>query len=432
MLNHLGSPFLGCLMKTMKKSQAQSRAKRTGVVVATGFLTCTVILLYACRTGVPAEESGDALGYAVRLARAVPVDDDTWVREQGKVLERAVRECARQNQLDRGKSVADGIASWQRGSAYAVLAVAFAKDGRMAEAEALLRKAEEWQKVMRERYEAGTLGWSVGRISGHVAAARVALGILNPQQAVGAATQSVGYVSSFGVAMEGMTTDSPQRVLAVLESLGNERDPEVQAMFSEGALQWCGHHPGLTTNELSQVAEAVHKSLICQPVSSRVSSQCRLAGLWWRCGAAERAEGELHEARVLAERLPEGYVKAVAHGEIAVTCFGWGQEAGKAMFEKAIEEAGRCVGSDRLQAYSRLAVEAVRMNDDRWAVELFGRALDEAESLSTAQVRRLRLADVSLAVAEAWPVPQGAVLRRLAMAADREASPGDGGRNPIH
>ena len=414
-------------------SQKSALARRTGVVLATGFLTATFILLYACRSRSPAgsaADAQDAVGYAVRFVATVPADDDVWVREQGKVLEKAVQVCIRRHEADRALLIAGTIPSWHRGSAYADLAVAFAQEGRLQTATNLLRKAEEWQTVMKDRYESGTLGWCVGRIGGHIAAARTAMGMTGSRGVVGAATQSAGYVATFGPAVATLTNADIHRIFSVVESLGTMKNPEIQAMYSDGVLNWSERSNAITTNDLLRVAEAVHRAMIMQPLSSGITMRCRLAALWWRHGVLARANEEVNEAERLAEKLPEGYLRAVALGEIAATLFAWMPGSCAPLLERAVVEAGRGGGSDRLQAYSRLAVFAARMNDNHRAEALIGLAVDDAEALPVAQARLLRLAEVSLGMAETWTGLPEPLVRRLeaVMVRERASTAGPQGK----
>ncbi len=401
-------------------NQKSALARRTGVVLATGFLAATFMVLYACRSRSPAgsaAEAPDAVGYAVRFVAAVPADDDVWVREQGKVLEKVVQVCIRRHEADRALVVAGRIPSWHRGSAYADLAVIFAREGKLETATNLLREAVAWQGVMRQRYEGGTLGWCVSRIGGHIAAAEVAMGMSTPQSSVAAMTQSVGCVSLFGSSAAAFTNTESRQVLAVLEPLGKTQDLEIQGMYLDGLLMWGEAARMLTTNDVVCMAEAIHQSLAVQPPSQVISARCRLAGLWWKCGKGEMAELEIQEAERLAKALPTGYLRTVAYGEIAATRFGRGMVSGAALFEEAVEEAGRCLSVDRLQAYSRLACYAVMMNDHPRAESLFTCALDEAEAVSVVQARRLNLAGVCIAMGDAWRDVPESLRRRLAAVA---------------
>ena len=351
----------------------------------------------------------DAVEYAIRFAADFDVDEDA-VLTQSKVLEKVAQAALRRQETDRAFGIARKIRGWERGTACADVARAYALAGRSNDAHRALLEAEAWCALIRERTRESSMGWETGRIRQHIVAARGELGETNTLEYVQRPFDNAS-ATAISSLLAGGTNQSSAAFLQQLSAIMTNKDFEVQQGLSLGILQWAGHYSDLSTQAVEEVAAVVKTSLRFQPESMQVIVQQELIRFLAAHGQSAAVEAEIREMEQLARSLPAGHSRGTALADVAATLRLLDPKRAALLLSEAREEIGRAAASSQAYGYAHVAGRCLMSGETNTASQLFLQALDAATQMQSNTPRLQRLVEVCAMLAESR-LPLAPTLRR--------------------
>ena len=326
---------------------------------------------------VAAFPTNDAIAYAVRFAAVLP-DDEDGVQTQSKILEEVAQACLQRKERERAEAVAEKIKRWQRGTAFADLARAYALAGKTNEANRLLLRAEGWRALTREQTRESSMGWTAGRIRDHIAAARAALGeMAESSERLGKPMLDVNprVVSQW---IAGDTHRTNADFLQTLSVVFTNTDSAVQQGLELGVMAWADKQEALSPQAAEEIIAVVKASLKLQPETDQLPVQAELVRFLRRHGRSDAAEAMIRELETTVRAMKTKYYLSAGLADAALLC--WQTDTNRAfqLVREAEAEAHQNQDSSRSAALSHVAECAVKLGDTNLAQRVYRDALDAA------------------------------------------------------
>ena len=295
----------------------------------------------------------DAIAYGVRVAAALPPDED-GLQTQSKVLEDVALACLKRGERDRAFAVAQTIKGWQRGTACADVAAAWARVGLTNDARRALLVAEAWRALVREQTRETNMGWTAGRIRDHIAAARAALGettesaecLQKPMLDVNARVVG-GWIA-------GDTNRAGAEMLQTLSRAFTNKDSAVQEGIGLGVMGWADKQGTLPSAAADEIVAVVRTSLQMQPASHQLPVRTELVRFLRRQGRTNEAENAIRELETGARSIPNRYYLSTGLADAAVLWQGTDTNRAANLVEEAETVARQCPDATRSVALSHL------------------------------------------------------------------------------
>jgi tetratricopeptide (TPR) repeat protein len=324
----------------------------------------------------------EALGFAYRFASAIEKDP----KDQAKAQELVIGELVVIGALDEALQRAETVKGWRRGSVYADLATALARQGKPQRARGLVEQARAVQSSVS--------GWEGRRILAHVAQALAALGDeegvakitrqlaeSDPLQYAGrsAATEAVASAvrGEYGEAMERMKT------------IQGSDDIEIAWWRTAGYLA-VAREKQLDAPKRIRALDAASASAEGIPGWRRAEALESIAEEYESLGRRDSARSALRSAQQVLKTSSDSTEQAALLSNLARSWAGIGEKKrAREILRDAEASVAGALGIDRPGIYANLGSSYLRVGDRAEARRLYDRALEAAAALENSRPRAL-------------------------------------------
>lgn len=332
--------------------------------------------------------SRDAFEYAFRFASAIVSDP----KDMGKAQEAVVWDLTASGSWKDAEATAAKVEGWRRGTAYADLATALAKAGRVDDAKRVIAKAEAFRPTVE--------GWPNLRIASHLASAYAALGEKDKAKtlAVAVATedlQQYGGKSTATVASGMAARGEFDGASAELDRLKEGKDLD-DAWWRTAGYVDMAREKSLTReqrvkaiNEARQAAEGI-------PGWRKAEALESIADEFRKLGMPKEAKEAVTSAQAILAALPDTMpIKAPLLSNCARSFAELGDKATARKLLTQVEAlAPRVQPIERPVVYANAASSFAAMKETADARRLYALALQDAATLENARPRALAVVEI--------------------------------------
>ena len=338
--------------------------------------------------GVP-----EPLDWAGRFADALAGD----AKDRERAQESVVLDIAMTGSLDEAVRRADRVEGWRRGVAYAELAKMLAKAGRVAEAKALLGKADTVRRA--------TEGWQGPRIESHVAQAEALIGGMESPARAGDRLESEDALQYRGLPAVMRAGAHAARgefapAMAELEAASGDAAIEMSWPTTQVYLE-LARHPKLSGEQRLAALDAARAS--AAKIEERITQLDAMESVaegYRRAGFEERARellGEFHG--MVVKMSDEAVLKAPYLAGEARTRAKMGERAAAVgILDDAARIGSQAYTLDRPAILANVAAGYHVAGESAKASSTLEAALSAAESLGNARPRALAFVEIGRAL----------------------------------
>ena len=335
-----------------------------------------------------ATRSINSFDYAFKFASAIVSDP----KDMGKAQEAVVWDLTSSGAWRDAEASADRVEGWRRGTAYADLATALAKSGRVDDAKRMIAKAESFRPTID--------GWQNLRIASHIAAAYAALGDNDKAKAlaVAVATEDVQQYSAMSTATiaSGLAAKGEYAGASVeLDRLRDRKDLE-DAWWRTAGYVDMSRQPSLTREERIKAISAARQAAEGIPGWKKAEALESIADEFRKLGMTDAAKEAVGQAETLLIALPDTMpIKAPLLSNCVRAWASLGKTGSARSLLKQVEAlAPKVQEIERSAVYANAASSFAAIKDTAAAKRLYGRALDEAATLVNARPRALAVVEI--------------------------------------
>ncbi len=329
----------------------------------------------------------EALDYAFRFATAIESD----AKDRGRAQAAVAVDLATIGAVDAAVALADRIAGWHRGTAYADIAAACARLGRGGTARELLARAEE--------VRAGVEGWYGPRIRAHVAQALALLGDLEQSERI-AQDLAAGDRQYVGRSVASIAAGRAARgdfdaAMAALRGLDENVDFDVSWWRTVGYAT-VARETRLPPEQRARAIEAAHRSASGISGWKRAEALESVAEVQRELGKPRSALASLRAAQAIVVAQPDSLpVKAPLLSNLS-RAFARLGAAGRArrLLAAAEQVVPLALVVDRPGVYANLASSYLVLEDEPQAWRAYDTAVRAAEDLVNARPRALAVVSI--------------------------------------
>jgi tetratricopeptide (TPR) repeat protein len=332
--------------------------------------------------------ASDALNWAFRFASAIVSDP----KDMGKAQAAIVWDYATLGAWRDATTAADRVEGWRRGTSYADLATALAKDGRKDEARTMIAKAE--------RFREAVTGWQNPRIAAHVANAWAALGEVDKAEGLARAVALEDAQQYAGRTVATVASSRAARgdykgAVAALDGLAAAKDIDDAWWRTVGYLDVARQtsFPRATRAKALAAARTAADSI---PTWKKAEALESIADEYRNQLFAKEAREAVAEAERILVALPDTMpIKAPLLSNCARA---WGElgkkERARELLNRVEALAPTVQPIERPAVYANAASSFALLGDAASAKRLYGIALDQAGSLVNSRPRALAVVEI--------------------------------------
>ena len=345
-------------------------------------------LLAASPSAASTSSSRDSFNYAFKFASAIVSDP----KDMGKAQEAVVWDLTSSGAWRDAEASAEKVEGWRRGSAYADLATALAKVGRVEDAKRMIAKAEAFRPTIE--------GWQNMRIASHIAAAYAALGDGEKAKtlAVAVATEdsmqyggmSTATIAS-GLAAKGQFDDAAGE----LERLKDGKDLDDAWWRTVGYVDM-SRQKSLSRDQRVNAIKAALAAADGIPGWRKGEALESVADEFRKLGMPQEAREAVGAAQAILLALPDTMpIKAPLLSNCARAWAGLGNtDTARTLLVQVESLAPKVQEIERPAVYANAASSFAAIKDTVAAKRLYGQALEEAASLVNARPRALAVVEI--------------------------------------
>lgn len=352
----------------------------------------------------PIQAVPESLDWAHRFAHAIQSD----AKDRERSEEAVVLDIAMHGALDEAAGRADSIEGWRRGVAYAEIAKMMAKAGRLADAKALLAKAESVATPAQS--------WEAPRIESHVAQAQALVGGIEAIPNPGKLEQEdeLQYRGLDAVLRASAHTARGELDAAMTQLEAASHDPalEIAWPMTQAYLDVARHPKARPRDRLAAIDEARAAANRSKEIISRLDALELVADAYRDAGLRERAFQVLDESHGLVAKLPDSTILkgSFLAGE-ARTRARLGDRAGAVqLLADATRVALQAYPIDRPAVVANVAAGYYVAGETGKAEAMLDTALSSAEGLANARPRALAFIEIGRVLGR-FDVPMSAPVR---------------------
>lgn len=362
---------------------ARSRSR-----VAGAWLTACALTIPLAVASTSSSSSRDAFDYAFKFASAIASDP----KDMSKAQEAVVWDLTSSGAWRDAEASAAKVEGWRRGTAYADLATALAKAGRVDDAKRLIAKAEAFRPAID--------GWPNLRIAAHIAAAYAALGENDK-----AKTLAVAVASEDALQYAGMSTATVASGLAAtgeFESASAELDRLEEGKDLDDAW-WrtvgyvdMSRQKALTRDQRIKAINSARLSAEGIPGWRQAEALESVADEFRKLGLTAQAKEAVTSAQAILAALPDTLpIKAPLLSNCARSWAELGHDGtARSLLAQVESLAPKVQPIERPVVYANAATSFAAIKDTAEARRLYGQALQEASSLVNARPRALAVVEI--------------------------------------
>jgi tetratricopeptide (TPR) repeat protein len=362
-----------------------SRSRRPAALA--GLTACALAIpLAVASTSSPS--SRDAFDYAFKFASAIVSDP----KDMGKAQEAVVWDLTSEGAWRDAELSAAKVEGWRRGTAYADLATALAKAGRVEEAKRVLDKAEAFRPTIE--------GWQNLRIASHIAAAYAALGEKEKATtlAVAVATedaQQYGGMSTATIASGLAAKGEFEGASVALDRLKDGQDLDDAWWRTVGYVDM-SRQKSLSREDRVKAVTAARSSAEGIPGWRKAEALESIADEFRKLGLAAEAKDAVRDAQAILVALPDTMpIKAPLLSNCARAWAGLGDTGtARELLTRVTSLAPMVQEIERPAVYANAASSFAAMKDTVAAKRLYEQALQEAATLVNARPRALAVVEI--------------------------------------
>jgi tetratricopeptide (TPR) repeat protein len=335
-----------------------------------------------------ATRSSNSFDYAFKFASAIVSDP----KDMGKAQEAVVWDLTTSGAWRDAEASAAKVEGWRRGTAYADLATALAKAGRVDDAKRMIAKAESFRPTID--------GWQNLRIASHIAAAYAALGDNDKAKelAVAVATEDVQQYSAMSSATiaSGLAAKGEYVGAAVeLDRLKDRKDLDDAWWRTVGYVEM-SRQPSLRRDERVKAIAAGRQAAEGIPGWKKAEALESIADEFRKLGMTAEAKEAVGQAETILVALPDTMpIKAPLLSNCARAWASLGKtDAARTLLKDVEALAPKVQEIERPAVYANAASSFAAIKDTAAAKRLYGRALDEAAALVNARPRALAVVEI--------------------------------------
>ncbi len=335
-----------------------------------------------------ATRSSNSFDYAFKFASAIVSDP----KDMGKAQEAVVWDLTSSGAWRDAEASAAKVEGWRRGTAYADLATALAKAGRVDDATRMVATAEAFRPTID--------GWQNLRIASHIAAAYAALGDNDRAKAlaVAVATEDVQQYSAMSAATiaSGFASKGEYAgAAAELDRLKDRKDLD-DAWWRTAGYVDMSRQPSLTRDERVKAITAARQAAEGIPGWKKAEALESIADEFRKLDMPAAAKEAVGQAEAIVVALPDTMpIKAPLLSNCARAWASLGKmDVARSLLSQVEALASKVQEIDRPVVYANAASSFAAIKDTVAAKRLYGRALDEAATLVNARPRALAVVEI--------------------------------------
>ena len=363
-------------------------SKRRSVIRSTAWLLAGALTIPFVGATTSSSASRDAFDYAFKFASAIVSDP----KDMGKAQEAVVWDLTSSGSWKDAEATAAKIEGWRRGTAYADLATALAKAGRVDDAKRMIAKAEAFRPTVE--------GWQNVRIASHVAAAYAALGEKDKAKtlAVAVATedlQQYGGMSTATVASGMAAQGEFDGAAAELDRLKEGKDLDDAWWRTVGYVDMA-RQKSLTREQRVKSISAARQAAEDIPGWRKAEALESIADEFRKLGLPKEAKAAVASAQAILAALPDTMpIKAPLLSNCARSWAELGKNAtARALLIQVESLAPKVQSIERPVVYANAASSFAAMKETAEARRLYALALQDAATLVNARPRALAVVEI--------------------------------------
>lgn len=363
-------------------------SRRRPLVRSTARLLAGALAVTLAGASNSSSASRDAFDYAFKFASAIVSDP----KDMGKAQEAVVWDLTSSGSWKDAEATAAKVEGWRRGTAYADLATALAKAGRVEDAKRMIAKAEAFRPTIE--------GWQNVRIASHVAAAYAALGEKDKAKtlAVAVATedlQQYGGMSTATVASGMAAQGEFEGASAELDRLKEGKDLDDAWWRTVGYVDM-SRQKSLTRDQRVKAINLARDAADGIPGWRKAEALESVADEFRKLGMPKEAKETVASAQAILVALPDTLpIKAPLLSNCARSWAELGDNAtAHALLIRVESLAPKVQPIERPAVYANAASSFAAMKDTASAKRLYGLALQDAATLVNARPRALAVVEI--------------------------------------
>lgn len=374
------------------------------LVVAVGATAATV----RSDVGTPVDKNGnESLEWAFKFASAIDPDP----KDKAMAQESVVIDYAAAGDLARAAGLAGEIDGWRRGTAYADIAMQYARAGNLEKAGEFIRRAQLVRSSIKT--------WEGQRIDAKVAKAEALLGRTDQvKTTAGALTREDerqyaergAATVAFGEASSGNFDEA----MALLDSMGERKGLEATWWRYDTCLE-LSRHAGLTPEQRKRALTEALEAAGTVPGWKQGEALALVAVELEKAGLHDKALDAVTRAGVIARNMS---ATMPAKGEILVTVArAWEEMSKNAEAIKLLEMAENEAAVPNViyhpATYARIASVYRLLGDETNATRLNEMAITVAEGLENARPRALAVVEICRSMGLSNVAPDQETVKRF-------------------
>jgi tetratricopeptide (TPR) repeat protein len=387
-------------MASMNRSHWRSMTRQTAALfVAT--------LAASLATASTSSASRDPFNYAFKFASAIVSDP----KDMGKAQEAVVWDLTSSGAWRDAEASAEKIEGWRRGTAYADLATALAKAGRVDDAKRMIAKAETFRPTIE--------GWQNLRIASHIAAAYAALGDDEKAKtlAIAVATedaQQYGSMSRATIASGLAAKGQFDGAAGELDRLKDGKDLDDAWWRTVGYVDM-SRQKSLSREERVKAIQSAREAAEGIPGWRKAEALESIADEFRKLGMMQEAREAVGAAQAILLALPDTMpIKAPLLSNCARSWAELGStEKARSLLVQVESLAPKVQEIERPVVYANVASSFAAMKDTVAAKRLYGQALQEAAALVNARPRALAVVEICRSIGKSGVGLDDAMRARL-------------------
>ncbi len=363
-------------------------SRRRSPVRSTAWVAAGALAISLAGAGTSSSASRDAFDYAFKFASAIVSDP----KDMGKAQEAVVWDLTSSGAWRDAEASAAKVEGWRRGTAYADLATALAKAGRVDEAKRVIAKAEAFRPTID--------GWQNLRIASHIAAAYAALGEKDKAKtlAVAVATedlQQYGGMSTATVAAGMAAQGEFDGASAELDRLKEGKDLDDAWWRTVGYVDM-SRQKSLARDQRVTAINAARQAAEGIPGWRKAEALESIADEFRKLGMPKEAKEAVGSAQAILVALPDTLpIKAPLLSNCARSWAELGEIAtARALLIQVESLAAKVQPIERPVVYANAASSFAAMKETAQARRLYGLALQDAATLVNARPRALAVVEI--------------------------------------
>jgi tetratricopeptide (TPR) repeat protein len=362
--------------------------RRCSLVRSTARLAASALAISLVGASTSSSASRDAFDYAFKFASAIVSDP----KDMSKAQEAVVWDLTSSGAWRDAEVSAAKVEGWRRGTAYADLATALAKAGRVDDARRMIAKAEAFRPTIE--------GWQNLRIASHIAAAYAALGENDKAKTLAVAvatedTQQYGGMSTATVASGLASKGEFDGAAAELDRLKEGKDLDDAWWRTVGYVDM-SRQKALTRDQRVKAITSARQAADGIPGWRRAEALESIADEFRKLGMPKQAKEAVADAQTILVALPDTLpIKAPLLSNCARSWAELGDaETARSLLVQVEALAPKVQPIERPVVYANAASSFAAMKDTVSAKRLYGQALEEAASLVNARPRALAVVEI--------------------------------------